>query len=157
MAYCQWLSKKTVKHYRLPSEAEWEKAARGEEGLIYPWGNEWDKTRLNSAEGGKGDNTPVGQYSPNGDSPYGVADMAGNVWEWTRSLWGKDWEKPDFRYPYNPEDGREDLNAGSNMLRVLRGGAFLNSQRYVRCAVRYRGDPNLRSRRLGFRVVLSPK
>ena len=88
MAYCKWLSEKTRKTYRLPTEAEWEKAARGPGGLIYPWGNLFDKNRCNTFESGIGNTTPVGNYSPAGDSPYGVADMAGNVWEWTQSLWG---------------------------------------------------------------------
>ena len=86
VTYCRWLSKVTGKPYRLPSEAEWEKAARGSEGWIYPWGNEWDEKLCNSLEGGKGGTSPVGMYSPAGDSPYDCADMAGNVWEWTRSL-----------------------------------------------------------------------
>ena len=125
MAYCQWLAKTTGRAYRLPSEAEWEKAARG--GLrigkkdnpypdrIYPWGNERDEKRCNSGEGGLRGTTPVGQYSPGGDSPYGCVDMAGNVWEWTLSLWGKELDEPDFKYPYDPEDGREmqRLRAGA--------------------------------------------
>jgi formylglycine-generating enzyme required for sulfatase activity len=82
LAYCEWLSEKTGKPYRLPTEAEWEKAARGTDGRIYPWGNEWDETKLNSRDSGPGDTTPVGQYSPGGDSPYGAADMAGNVLCW---------------------------------------------------------------------------
>jgi formylglycine-generating enzyme required for sulfatase activity len=111
MAYCQWLAKATNKAYRLPSEAEWEKAARGVEGRIYPWGNEWDAKRCNSSEGERGGMTPVGMYSPQlhpelaegGDSPYGCVDMAGNVWEWTGSVYEK--------YPYDPEGGREDPGA----------------------------------------------
>jgi formylglycine-generating enzyme required for sulfatase activity len=82
MAYCNWLAEAMGKAYRLPSEAEWEKAARGADGRIWPWGNEWDEKRCNTREGGPGDSTPVGQYSPGGDSPYGCVDMAGNVFEW---------------------------------------------------------------------------
>jgi formylglycine-generating enzyme required for sulfatase activity len=157
LAYCQWLSQKSGKRYHLPSEAEWEKAARGEDGRIYPWGDDWDAEKVNSVEGGSKTTTPVGQYSPAGDSPYGIADMAGNVWEWTRSLWGKKLDEPEFGYPYDPEDsGREDLKAGDEVLRVLRGGAFGNGRRGVRCAVRLGNLPVGRSHGLGFRVVLSP-
>ncbi len=82
--------------------------------------------------------------------------MAGNVWEWTRSLWGKDWEKPDFDYPYDPGDGREDLEAASEVRRVLRGGAFYDGARSVRGAGRGRHDPAARWDSSGFRVVASP-
>jgi iron(II)-dependent oxidoreductase len=78
------------------------------------------------------------------------------VWEWTQSLWGKNWEKPDFRYPYRPEDGRENLEAGREVLRVWRGGAFFGSLGYVRCAARYGDYPYDRLNRIGFRVVLAP-
>jgi formylglycine-generating enzyme required for sulfatase activity len=144
VSYCEWLSKKTGKTYRLPTEAEREKAARGAEGWIYPWGNEWDPNKLNSAEGGAGDTTPAGQYSPVGDSPYGCADMAGNVWEWCGSLF-----KP---YPYRSDDGREDLKAKG--LWVFRGGAF-RGNRGTRCACRNGARPDYHIRDLGFRVARS--
>ena len=155
LAYCRWLSDLTGTHYTLPSEAEWEKAARGTDRRIYPWGNVWDKSRCNSWEGGKIDTTPGGHYSPRGDSPYGCADMAGNVWEWTRSLWGKGWGKPEFGYPYNPKDGREDLDAPQDVLRVLRGGSFNNNERNARCAYRNDNDINNLNNNIGFRVVAS--
>jgi formylglycine-generating enzyme required for sulfatase activity len=82
MAYCEWLSEKTGKSYRLPSEAEREKAARGTDAREWPWGNEGADSKCNTWEGGPNTTTPVSQYSPYSDSPYGVADMAGNVWEW---------------------------------------------------------------------------
>jgi formylglycine-generating enzyme required for sulfatase activity len=86
VTYCRWLSEVTGRPYRLPSEAEWEKGARGSDGRIYPWGNQWDAKRCNTRESGKRDTTPVGAF-PEGASPYGLLDMAGNVWEWTRSVY----------------------------------------------------------------------
>jgi sulfatase modifying factor 1 len=165
--YCEWLTKRPRLamlqqggrglHWelRLPSEAEWEKAARGTDGRIYPWGNEWDAGRCNTEEGGVGDTTPVGAY-PQGASPYGVLDMAGNVWEWTRNQWGKDWEKPESKYPYEPRDGREKrLRMDFLTLRVLRGGAFDINARGVRCAFRSRMSPILKQGTVGFRIVLA--
>ena len=140
VAYCNWLAEVTGRPYRLPSEAEWEKGARGTDGRIYPWGNQWDAKRCNTREGGKGDTTPVGAY-PQGASPYGLLDMAGNVWEWTRSI--------HKSYPYDPDDGREDLEAEGD--RVLRGGAFRNRRWYVRCACRIR---YYRGWYFGFRVCV---
>jgi formylglycine-generating enzyme required for sulfatase activity len=149
LAYCRWLSERTGLPVTLPSEAEWEKAARGTDGRIYPWGDEDPTAELCNFSGNVGDTTPVGNYSPEGDSPYECADMAGNVWEWTRSLWGEN-------YPYDPADGRENLEASGS--RVVRGGAFGNSEDIVRCASRLsrRPLPNYRSRTDGFRVVVSP-
>jgi len=153
LAYCRWLSEKAGIPLALPSEAEWEKAARGTDGRIYPWGDEPpDEGRCNFGNNVK-ETTPVGRYSPQGDSPYGCVEMAGNVWEWTRSLWGEDLRKPDFKYPYDPEDGRENLETGRDVRRVLRGGAFLDEDRRVRCAARLRLDPNRRYGDFGFRVV----
>jgi formylglycine-generating enzyme required for sulfatase activity len=155
VAYCNWLAQVTGKAYRLPSEAEWEKGARGTDRRIYPWGNEWDPKRCNSSEGGAGGTTPVRAY-PEGASPYGLLDMAGNVWEWTRSLWGRDRNKPDFKYPYKPDDGRENLEAGIDIRRVLRGGAFLANERLVRCAYHNGYGPYGGFSGVGFRVVVAP-
>jgi len=85
IAYVRWLAVQTGQVWRLPSEAEWEKAARGTAGRIYPWGDQFEASRCNTSEGGKNATTPVGNY-PSGASPYGALDMAGNVWEWTGSV-----------------------------------------------------------------------
>jgi len=85
VAYAQWLSRKTGLRWRLPSELEWEKAARGSDGRIFPWGDEFDAARLNSHDAGPFDTTPAGAYA-NGASPFGVLDAAGQVYEWTATL-----------------------------------------------------------------------
>jgi formylglycine-generating enzyme required for sulfatase activity len=151
IAYCQWLNDFLRNELpsglvlRLPSEAEWEKAARGTEGLIYPWGNTFDKNKCNIDEGGKNDTTTVGVYSPQGDSPYGVADMSGNVWEWAHSLFE--------RYPYAADDGREDENVSGD--HVQRGGSFIGGDQLARTTSRYRGNPRFLDF-VGFRVVVAP-
>lgn len=145
LAYCRWLSETTGRHYTLPNEAEWEKAGRGTDGRIWPWGNVFDKEKCNSSESGIEDTTPVGDY-PAGASPYGLLDMAGNIWEWTRSLFES--------YPYKPDDGREDLSAEG--YRVLRGGSFLHGLYNVRCAYRFYVNLEVLLRDSGFRVVVAP-
>lgn len=154
VAYCRWLSGVTGKHYRLPSEAEWEKAARGADGRAYPWGRRRYEGRCNNADEDWDDTSPVGLY-PRGASPYGLLDVAGNVWEWTASLWGEDSLEPDFEYPYDPKDGRENPRAGDDMRRVLRGGSFVDVAGDVRCAVRHAHLPYRRFRNVGFRVAAS--
>ncbi|MEI6179969.1 MAG: bifunctional serine/threonine-protein kinase/formylglycine-generating enzyme family protein [Chloroflexales bacterium] len=129
VAYCRWLSTQTGIEFRLPSEAEWEKAARGSNGLIYPWGNTWDASLVNSSESGLNKTMPVGSY-PKGASPSGALDMAGNVWEWCATQW----QKP---YPYQIEDEWQTayLEATADS-RVLRGGSSWDSGTFVRGAFR---------------------
>jgi formylglycine-generating enzyme required for sulfatase activity len=144
LAYCRWLSEATGKTYTLPSEAEWEKAARGTEGRIWPWGNRWAEKRCHSGLNGADYPNPVGGYSTVGDSPYGLADVAGNIWEWTRSL--------NQAYPYHGEDGRENLD--SDEARILRGGSWQSEAKQVRCAERSQAQPPAyRDKTIGFRVV----
>lgn len=160
---------------RLLSEAQWEKAASWEpfnseqlsseqvsvlrewESVVgiqaasgkkrdYPWGDTFDKNKCNTSESDIKGTTPVGRYSPQGDSPYGVADMAGNVWEWTSSLNGG--------YPYRADDGRENLTASGK--RVLRGGGWYNDLVIARCACRSDLHPDGRNIHYGFRLGCLP-
>ncbi len=142
-AYCRWLSETTGRDYRLPSEAEWEKAARGSDGRIYPWGNQPPDERRCNFDNNVDDTTPVGSY-PAGVSPYGCFDMAGNVWEWTNSLYRG--------YPYRFDDGREESEHKGNESRVLRGGAFYGNRKEARCASRWY-DPWFRHYYRGFRLA----
>jgi formylglycine-generating enzyme required for sulfatase activity len=122
---------------------------------VYPWSNGFDPDKANVSETGIGSNTAVGCF-PRGTSPYGVLDLSGNVWEWTRSLWGKSWGGPDFKYPYKPGVDRENVKAPSGVLRVLRGGSFYLSRRLARCACRLWSIPDVRPGHYGLRVVVSP-
>lgn len=146
-AYCKWLSEKTGKNYRLPTEAEWEKAARGEEGRIYPWGNEFDSQKVNSSEHGINNTSEVGQFSPVGDSPYGCADMAGNVWEWCSDIF----DEQEYKKRRDGELKSQTTEIGK--FRVLRGGSWANDRWPIRCARRNKGIPNMIKSSTGFRVA----
>lgn len=152
IVYTRWLSKMTGKRFSLPTEAQWEKAARGMDGRKYPWGNEWDATRCNSSEAsrrssGISNTTPVGKYSPRGDSPYGIADMSGNVGEWCQSK--------DRSYPYHADDGREIIIDESSEQRVLRGGVWSKIRGSGRVCARSDFHPHSDWNSYGFRVCVA--
>ncbi len=117
-AFCVWASQVTGRKLKLPSEAQWEKAARGTDGRIYPWGNQAPNEKLLNFDSSLlfGATTPVGKYSPAGDSPYGLADMAGNVWQWTA-----DWYDLDY-YAISPASN--PTGPASGHYHVMRGGSY---------------------------------
>ncbi len=148
-AFCRWLSEQTGTVFTLPGEAEWEKAARGSDGFIFPWGNEWQSGRCNTIDAHiEADERanhhrqvePVGLYSPDGDSVYGVSDMSGNVWEWCADV---------FQMVYDPE---RVPNPSDRDLRVVRGGAYYMNRHVARAAYRHKLAAFSRLRYVGFRT-----
>jgi formylglycine-generating enzyme required for sulfatase activity len=149
VAYARWLEKQTDLPYRLPTEAEWEKAARGPDGRIWPWGNRWESGRCNSKEAGKQSTTAVDSY-PDGASPYGILDMVGNVKEWCATRWTK-------KYPYRLEAEWTEQYLTGNHERIVRGGSRIRSQGCVRGAFRgIKYDPGYRSDLIGLRIARYP-
>jgi formylglycine-generating enzyme required for sulfatase activity len=147
--FCEWLRERTDRRYRLPTEAEWEKAARGEEGQVYTWGDEWVAGCCNC----RNNNTTAVTDFPDGASPYGCCDMIGNVAEWTSTIWGPSWKRSDFLYPYDPDDGRQQED-DPTAYRLVRGGALNSKESRLHCAARQWFPPDSRDNTLGFRVVL---
>jgi formylglycine-generating enzyme required for sulfatase activity len=150
MRYCSWLSEKTGRRYTLPTEAQWEKAARGTQGALYPWGDQWEPERCNPDAAQV---TPVDHYPP--QSPYGCFDMVGNIREWTLTRWGFNAITPDYPYPWR-EDDRNNPGTGGFVQRVCRGGAASDPARMAVTARRGQDprQPGLVNRRMGFRVAL---
>ena len=151
LAYCLWLSDAIERRVRLPTEAEWEKAARaGTEGLRYPWGNEIDSSRANylvdPATRHQRGTRPTGTYPPNA---YGLYDVCGNVWEWVA-----DWYSPDY---YGLGEAQNPRGPQAGNLRVVRGGSWVNDDvSMLRCAYRHKVPPDTYAYSVGFRIVCEP-
>jgi formylglycine-generating enzyme required for sulfatase activity len=150
-AYCRWRSAEEGQHYYLPTEAEWEKAARGTDGRQYPWGNKFDDSRLNSGTGNQvvKFTTPIGIY-PNGASPYGCLDMAGNVSEVVEE------EKLINSYKGAPADVKAMIDKIKAHQRVIRGGSWYDDAWSCRSAFRAVIWPGVRFSDVGFRLAKSP-
>jgi formylglycine-generating enzyme required for sulfatase activity len=140
LAFCRWLSHRTGQTITLPTEQQWQRAARGDEDRLYPWGKRFDRTRCNSSVDEKSEGpTPVTQH-PDGASPYGVCDLVGNVWEWCLTMWGAD-----------------SCDISVNEARMLMGGAWNVIYSYdMRSANRYRFYPTHEGNDIGFRIVRLP-
>lgn len=145
VTYVDWFDASAFAEWcggRLPTEAEWERAARGDDQRSFPWGDvEPDATRANYRMNLR-TTCPVGQF-PNGASPYGILDLAGNVWEWVSSLY--------MPYPCAAGDGREDRNQEG--MRVVRGGSYIHTAHDIRCSARHRFFPTVRDPYMGFRIA----
>jgi formylglycine-generating enzyme required for sulfatase activity len=147
VAFCNWLSERLDCRVSLPTEAQWERAARHTDGRVYPWGNEEELGKhCNMYDSGIGTTSAVGIF-PAGNAECSAADMAGNVWEWCSTKWLEN---------YKGYEREADDTLEGEERRVLRGGAFHNHVNSVRCAYRLRTDPNGRFDLIGFRVVASP-
>lgn len=143
VAFCQWLSAASGENVTLPTEQQWQRAAQGNDGRAYPWGKTWEDGRCNHSVGKdwqKNSTTSVRQFEGKGDSPFGVVDMTGNVWEWCLT---------------SHNDGVNDINIDTEY-RMLRGGSWIISYADdFRCAVRIRVNPHVGGNNWGFRLALS--
>ncbi len=145
MAFCRWLSEASGRQVTLPTEAQWDRAARGPDIRTYPWGDNPPNTDLCNYDKNVDGTTPVGRYGPKGDSVCGCSDMAGNVWEWTSSLY--------WAYPYDSADGREDINRQG--YHTARGGSYHGNAEAIRASVRDADEPAMLTA-AGFRVAVAP-
>ncbi|HEX7183933.1 MAG TPA: SUMF1/EgtB/PvdO family nonheme iron enzyme [Thermoanaerobaculia bacterium] len=160
MTFCRWLSQASSRHVVLPSEAQWEFAARGTDGREYPWGNKPpnEARAYFGLEDQIGQPVPVGSF-PAGRGPFGNLDQAGNVWEWCRDAW----DERAYAYQRRGRDGKEPLDpvvrkeeAGQDVWRVLRGGSWFYSAEYLRSACRSYYTARVRFQGAGFRVAAAP-
>jgi formylglycine-generating enzyme required for sulfatase activity len=143
LAFVTWLARSTGQPWRLPSEIEWEAA----DGRTLPE----DARRVNSVERGIG--RPWGVFGVGEQSWCGAWDLCGNVWEWTVSRWGHNWQTLEYAYPYNPDDGRETLEGSA--ARVMRGGSYFDTLKEAHPTNRGRFLPGSRASNIGFRLALS--
>jgi len=150
--YCAWLARKSNREYMIPNEAQWEKACRAGSTSRYPWGND---SALDRSNHGKGSLAPVNAFPPQND--FGLLDLVGNVRQWTCSLWGSSRVKPEiFSHPWR-NDRRNDVTAGSDILRVVRGCSFAEEEVDLQCTSRkgqLPGDAGWTGAGIGFRVAM---
>jgi formylglycine-generating enzyme required for sulfatase activity len=139
VAFCRWLGYVTRTNVSLPNEAQWQRSAQGDDGRLYPWGNHFDRARCNSKENKLRTTTPVKNYEQ-GTSPYGVYDLAGNVWEWCINS--------DTSQTRSLDSHREDVS------RAVRGGSFISSMQRLRNTFHYYLKPESRYTTIGFRVMV---
>lgn len=140
IAFCRWLSEVTGETITLPTEQQWQRAAQGDTNRVYPWGDTFDASRCNTKEANIGKTTPVTAYEGKGDSPFGVVDLSGNVWEWCLTVY---------------ETGSNDLSVPGEARRVLRGGSWFNDDFNARAASRFNRLPVNGDGSRGFRLALS--